>query len=43
MLLILPIILSRISHNFPPLFFIHSHAITYYSYTIPQTLLYQSQ
>ena len=28
MLLILPIILSRISH---PLFFIYSHAITYYS------------
>ena len=31
MLLILPIILSRISHNFHPLFFIYSHAITYYS------------
>ena len=31
MLLILPIVLSRISHNFYPLFFIYSHAITYYS------------
>ena len=31
MLLILPIILSRISHNFHLLFFIYSHAITYYS------------
>ena len=31
MLLILPIILSRISHNFHPLFFIYFHAITYYS------------
>ena len=31
MLLILPIILSRISHNFHPLFFIYSHTITYYS------------
>ena len=31
MLLILPIILSRISHNFHQLFFIYSHAITYYS------------
>ena len=31
MLLILPIILSRISH---PLFFIYSHAITYYLYSI---------
>ena len=31
MLLILPIILSRISHNFHPLFFIYSHAIIYYS------------
>ena len=30
MLLILPIILSRISHNFYPLFFNYSHAITYY-------------
>ena len=27
MLLILPIILSRISHNFHPLFFIYSRAI----------------
>ena len=31
MLLILPIILSRISYNFHPLFFIYSHATTYYS------------
>ena len=34
MLLILPIILSRISYNFHPLFFIYfqsGHAITYYS------------
>ena len=31
MLFILPIIPSRISHNFYPLFFIYSHAITYYS------------
>ena len=29
MLLIFPIILSRSSHNFHPLFFIHSYAITY--------------
>ena len=36
MLLILPIILSRISHIFHPLFFIYSHAITYYSIIIPQ-------
>ena len=43
MLLTLPIILSEIFYNFPPLFFIYSHAITYYSYTIPQTLLLQSQ
>ena len=35
MLLVLPIILSRISHNFHPLFFIYSHAITYYSCIIP--------
>ena len=43
MLLILPIILSRISHNFSPLFFFYSHAIIYYySYTILQTLLHQS-
>ena len=31
MLFILPIIPSRISHNFYPLFFFYSHAITYYS------------
>ena len=30
MLLVLPMIPSRISHNFYPLFF-YSHAITYYS------------
>ena len=36
MLLILPIILSRISHIFHPLFFIYSHAITYYSIIISQ-------
>ena len=36
MLLILPIILSRISHIFHPLFFIYSHAITYYSTIILQ-------
>ena len=36
MLLILPIILSRISHIFHPLFFFYSHAITYYSILIPQ-------
>ena len=29
--IILPIILSRISHNFHPLFFIYSHAVTYHS------------
>ena len=31
MLSVLPIIPSRISHNFYPLFLFHSHAITYYS------------
>ena len=31
MLLTSPIILSRISHNFYLLFFIYSHAVTYYS------------
>ena len=31
MLLILPIIVGKISHNFHPLFFIYCHAITYYS------------
>ena len=31
MLLILPIIPSRNSHNFYPLFLFYSHAITYYS------------
>ena len=30
MLSVLPIIPSRISHNFYPLFLFHSHAITYY-------------
>ena len=40
MLLVLPIILSRISHNFPPLFFI-LYAITYFSHTILQTLLHR--
>ena len=33
-LLILPIILSRISHNFHTLFFIYSHAITYYYFIL---------
>ena len=31
MLLILPIIPSRISYNFYPLFLFYSHVITYYS------------
>ena len=31
MLLVLPIIPSRISHNFYPLFLFYSHVITYYS------------
>ena len=34
MLLVLPIIPSRNSHNFYPLFLFYSHAITYYSYYI---------
>ena len=34
MLLLLPIIPSRISQKFYPLFFIYSHAIIYYSYII---------
>ena len=29
--------LSEISKSFYPLFLIYSHAITYYSYIIPQT------
>ena len=37
MLLILTIILPEISKSFFPLFLIYSHAITYYSYIIPQT------
>ena len=35
MLLVLPIILSGISHDFYPLFLFYSHAITYYSCIIP--------
>ena len=42
MLLILPIILSRIPHIFHPLFFIYSHAITYYSIIIPEIWLWQN-
>ena len=36
MLLVLPIIPSRNSHNFYPLFLFYSHTITYYSCDIFQ-------